>query len=245
MLQQIKKLFSEKTPSHLPFKTDIHSHLIPGIDDGAKTVEDSIAMIRALHAAGYTKLITTPHCMPHRFDNDTETILKGLDLLRREVEQHGIAIKIDAAAEYFYDEHFARRFKEESLLTFDGNCVLFEFSYVHPPVNVEHVIFELQSNGYTPVLAHPERYRYFHRSFEQYEHLKSLGIRFQVNINSLTGYYGPQVRKTALQLQKHRRIDYLGSDAHSLKQIEILQQPQTMMLVQKTAERNPLRNGAL
>lgn len=245
MFNRLKAFFSSQPVPPLPFRTDIHSHLIPEIDDGAESMEDAIAMILALRDAGYEKLITTPHCMPHRFDNDEQTIVNGLEKLRAELKHRGIAITVEAAAEYFFDETFPERVKQKTVLTFDDNAVLFELSYIHPPVNIDSVVFGMQSAGYVPVLAHPERYRYFHQNDDTYARLKSLGVRFQVNINSFAGHYGPQTKKTAHFLEQQGWIDYLGSDAHRLKQVKMLSQDGTLFMLQKVARSNPLRNAML
>ncbi|MEJ2469039.1 MAG: capsular biosynthesis protein, partial [Campylobacterales bacterium] len=180
----------------------MHSHLIPGIDDGAKTIEESLYLVRSLHDLGYRRLITTPHTMMHRFPNTADRILRGLDTLREAVSAESIPVTIDAASEYYLDEHFLAAVQQGSLLTFGENEVLFEMSYVIPPVELDRIVFELQSQGYIPVLAHPERYLYMHGEEEAYEKLKANGVRFQVNINSLGGYYSKPVQKAAKRIME-------------------------------------------
>ncbi len=177
------------------FKTDIHSHLIPGIDDGVQTMEESIEMINALSALGFKKLMTTPHIMSDYFRNTPEIILEGLEKVREEIKKQGIPITIDAAAEYYLDEHFLQKIKEENLLTFGKKYVLFEISYINPPDTLYSIIFEMIIRGYIPVLAHPERYPFWYQKFEEYYRLKEAGALFQLNTNSLVGYYGPGCKK--------------------------------------------------
>jgi len=203
------------TPTDLSvLKCDVHSHFIPGIDDGAKTMEDSVALIREFHNLGYKKIITTPHILADGYPNTPEIILGGLEKVRVALKTEGIPIQIDAAAEYYIDFDFGRKVEQEKLLTFGKNYLLFEVSYVNPPDNLENIIFKLITGGYKPVLAHPERYPFWSRNFEKFEQLKEKGVLLQLNINSLTGYYSHETRKTAEQLIERNMIDFLGSDCH-------------------------------
>jgi protein-tyrosine phosphatase len=195
-------------------KCDVHSHFIPGIDDGAQTMEDSIALIREFHALGYKKVITTPHILSDGYPNTPEIILGGLEKVRMALKTEGIPIQIDAAAEYYLDFDFERKLKEQKLLTFGENYLLFEISYVNAPDNLESIIFQMQTSGYKPVLAHPERYPFWSRNFEKYEQMKEKGVLFQLNINSITGYYSKETRRTAELLIEKNMIDFLGSDCH-------------------------------
>lgn len=203
-------------------RCDVHSHLIPGIDDGAKTMDDSIAMIRAFSELGYKKLITTPHVISDGYPNTPETILGGLEKLRAAVTNEGINMELDAAAEYYVDFDFERKLKEEKLLTFGKNYLLFEVSYVNPPDNLDRVIFELQTQGYKPVLAHPERYPFWLNDFNRYEDFKAKGVLLQLNLNSLTGYYSEQTKKVGQKLIEMNMIDFLGSDCHHFGHIEMI-----------------------
>jgi tyrosine-protein phosphatase YwqE len=201
---------------------DMHSHLIPGIDDGSKTIESSIELIKNLNDLGYKKLITTPHIMSDYFRNTPDIIHNGLTKLKLELENSGIDIEIEAAAEYYVDFEFQKKLRTEKLLTFGGNYVLFELSYYNSPQNLEEVIFELQTNGYKPILAHPERYSYWHNNFEIYSNLKDKGVFFQLNLNSLTGEYSPLSKKIAEKLIDSEYVEFLGTDTHNLRHIELL-----------------------
>jgi len=245
MIQKIKQFFRSENDPTLRLTTDLHSHLIPGIDDGAKDLTTSINLIRGLHALGYRRLITTPHIMMHRFPNSADTILRGLDTLRRAIEVYNIPVSIDAASEYYLDEHFLALIRKKEVLTFGTNEVLFEMSYVISPPDLDTIIFELQSGGYTPVLAHPERYLYMHNNDEKYARLKSKGVRFQVNINSLGGYYSKPVQKAAKLLMEQGWIDYLGSDTHHQKHIQSLTETVKSGIISTVLQRNRLLNDTL
>jgi tyrosine-protein phosphatase YwqE len=200
----------------------VHSHLIPGIDDGAKTMEDAVALIRAFYELGYKKIITTPHILADGYSNTHEIILSGLDKVRTAVRNENIPIQLEAAAEYYVDFNFEKKIEQKKLLMFGANYLLVEISYVNPPENLEHIIFKLQANGYKPVLAHPERYLFWFHDFKKYEMLKEKGVLFQLNINSLTGYYSLQTKKLAEQFIQKNMIDFLGSDCHHFGHIALM-----------------------
>ena len=202
-------------PSNFSFlHTDLHSHLIPGIDDGAKTLEDSLHLISRLYQLGYRRLITTPHVMADLYPNTPEDIRSGLEIVRAAVAEKKMDIEIDAAAEYFMDEHFAALVEHDQLLTLPGNRVLVEMSTLNAPPNLFNDLFRLQTKGYQPVLAHPERYVFLKEDFRQYTRLKDYGCEFQLNLLSITGYYGKPVRDIALKLLKNNMINLLGTDLH-------------------------------
>lgn len=203
--------------------TDMHSHLIPGIDDGAKTIEDSITLIKELHALGYKKFITTPHIMSDFYRNTPETIMSGLELVREAVKAENIPVTIDAAAEYYLDDGFIHKLEEEKLLTIgDNNHLLFEISYVNAPDNLMEVIFRMQILGYKPIMAHPERYPFWGNNFDFYGSLRDQGVLLQLNVNSLSGYYGPDAKRTAEKLIEKEWVDLVGTDTHAMKHIQAL-----------------------
>ncbi len=201
-------------------ETDLHSHLIPAIDDGAKTYEDSLQIIQALSDLGYKRIITTPHIMSDYYKNTPEIIKNGLYMLREEIAKKGIPIEIDAAAEYYIDDLFLEKLKRNELLTFSGNHILVELPFFNEPQNFLSVIFELIVAGYKPVLAHVERYTYWHHDFENYEKLKDREVLLQMNITSLYEADGMRVKKMAEKLIEKDMIDFIGSDAHNMQHIE-------------------------
>jgi protein-tyrosine phosphatase len=204
------------------FGVDMHSHLIPGIDDGAKTIDDSIAMIKELHSLGFKKIITTPHIMSDFYRNTPQNILEGLEIIREAVKNNGIPVVIEAAAEYYLDDGFLQKLENEKLLTFGDNYVLFEISYINSPENMKEIIFNLRTAGYRPVLAHPERYPFWYKHFDEYKRLKDQGVYLQLNVNSLTGYYSVPAKKIGEKLIDEKMVDFIGTDTHHSKHIEVL-----------------------
>jgi len=245
MIGKITALFGRNDAGGNPLGTDLHSHLIPGMDDGAKTMQESLELIRRLHGLGYRRLVTTPHIMSHRYPNSRTGILSGLQKLRRHVEAAGIEIAIDAAAEYYLDEHFMELVARKELLTFGENEVLFEMSYLIAPPQLDTIVFELQAAGYVPVLAHPERYLFLHERFDRYAELKERGVRFQVNVNSLGGYYSRAVQKAAKRIMSEGWIDYLGSDTHHVRHLDALERTFRSGIVMKALRNNTIRNVGL
>jgi protein-tyrosine phosphatase len=205
---------------------DMHSHLLPGIDDGLQEVEQSVAFIKQLKTLGYKKLICTPHILTDLYPNSRETILPKLDLVRKALKKAGVDMPIDAAAEYMVDHSFAELLsttKRQDLMTINNEFILVEMSYLAPSPNFEQVIFDLRMLGLTPIVAHPERYSYYHKQFSSYERFVELGCKLQVNLLSLSGGYGPYVKKTAEKLFQKKMVDFLGTDMHHEKHLEMLQ----------------------
>lgn len=198
---------------------DIHSHLLPGIDDGAKTFEDSLRLIQALNSFGISQFITTPHIIQHVWDNTHEQILDKKNETVLELEKHHFTAPLRTAAEYLMDDAFVQRFKSEKLLTLKDNYVLVEMSYINAPMQLYSILFDLQVAGYIPVLAHPERYLFYHSNFDNYLNLKKAGCLFQLNLLSVVGYYGSTIAKIAEQLLQKGMYTYVGTDVHHNKHI--------------------------
>ena len=203
-------------------KTDLHSHLIPGIDDGSKSMDESIAMLQRFSDLGFKKVITTPHVMSDFYKNTPEIILGGLEKVRIAIAEAGIPIEIEAAAEYYLDFHFEELIAAKNLLTFGENHVLFELSFSNEPTRVKEVIFSLIMEGYKPILAHVERYPFYENEWEKIEDFRTRGCLLQLNLNSLSGQYGPQVKKMAEALIDRDMIDVVGSDCHHMGHLELL-----------------------
>ena len=202
---------------------DIHSHLLPGIDDGAATIEDTTKLISGLEEIGFKKFITTPHTMGEVWNNTSSGINEKLALTVAELKIPTIANRLKAASEYMIDAEFWELFKKEPLLTLKDNFVLVEMSYLNPPIQLYDVLFELQVAQYRPILAHPERYNFYHElSLSHYKKLKKAGCLFQMNMLSSTGYYGERVAKTADLLLKNGLIDFVGSDVHHTRHLEYM-----------------------
>lgn len=203
---------------------DMHSHLLPGIDDGSPDVVTSIELIKGLTALGYKKFITTPHIMQDLYKNTPATINAALAELKDALQYENIQVDIHAAAEYLMDDNFDMLLeKNEPLLTLKDNLVLVEFSFVSAPINVQEKLFQMQMKGYRPVLAHPERYNYLAKNKEFYETLKNAGCLFQLNLLSLCGYYGKPTAELAAWLLGKDYIDLVGTDLHHDRHLAGLQ----------------------
>jgi len=216
--------FKKKKESFIKeIAVDMHSHLLPGIDDGAKSKEDSLALIKKMQDLSYHKLIVTPHIMQDSYPNTKEIIYKTLETLKLFLEENSIDIKIEAAAEHYLDEAFLENLETDRVLPLAKEYLLFETSYIARPLNLEDLIYEISVKGYKPIFAHPERYRYIKDLESEYKALKDLGVYFQVNLNSLNGYYGKEAQKKALFLLENGLIDFLGSDTHHQRHLENLE----------------------
>lgn len=240
----IKKLFGKGSSLHEPHplisSTDIHSHLIPGIDDGVQNIEESIRLIREFSRQGYKKLITTPHIMSDFFKNTPEIIMNGLAQVRDEIHRQKIDIELEAAAEYYIDRNFLESIGKEPLLSFGKNYVLVETNTINYNDVIRTAFFELRLSGYQPVLAHPERYSYFFRNFDQYFRIRDMEVYFQINLISLTDFYSPEVRQIAERLIKEGLVDFIGSDAHEMRYMEALQKAHSSPFLEKLAHLNLL-----
>jgi protein-tyrosine phosphatase len=206
---------------------DMHSHLLPGLDDGAETLEHSLDLLRALRDLGYRKLIMTPHIMGDFYKNTPEGIRAALRQLREAAASAGLGdIELECAAEYYLDEFLGHKLTDGTeMLTFGGDkrYLLFETSYMNEPLNLFETIFDLQGRGYQPVLAHPERYTYFYGRFAEVEKLRrDHGVLLQINLNSLAGYYSPAAKKVAEQLIDAGLVDFVGTDTHHLRHTDTL-----------------------
>jgi protein-tyrosine phosphatase len=202
--------------------TDMHSHLLPGLDDGAETVAHSLDLLRELKALGFTKLVMTPHIMGDFYKNTPEGVRAALTTLRAAAAEAGLGdVALECAAEYYLDEWLGRKLADGTeLLTFGGEqrYLLIETSYLNEPLNLTGTIFDLQAAGYRVVLAHPERYVYFYNRFAEIEKLRQdYGVLLQLNLNSLAGYYSPAARHVAEKLIDGGLVDFVGTDTHHLR----------------------------
>lgn len=215
-------LFKKKKTNYtLPIWVDIHSHLLPGLDDGVKSIEETIYILKILKKLGYQKVITTPHVMSDHYPNTSADIITKLDEVKKLLQKHQINIKIEAAAEYYLDENLIEKINnKERLLTFGKNFLLFETSFFNKPAFLEEAIFQMNTQGYQPVLAHPERYGYLQNDLKLLEKLKNMNIFLQMNLLSFTDYYSVDVKKFARKLLKANLIDFVGTDCHNAFQAD-------------------------
>ncbi|OAQ38533.1 capsular biosynthesis protein [Pedobacter psychrophilus] len=223
---------------------DMHSHILPGIDDGAPTVKESIMMVKRFQELGFKKLIATPHIMADYYRNTPDTINKALDELREELVKQNIYMPIEAAAEYYLDETFETKINKGNLMTMGKDYILFELSYINYPNNIKDIIQKLTDKGLKPILAHPERYLYL-GSIENYYKIKEYGCYFQLNTISLSGYYGKQTQKIAEELVDNMMIDFIGSDMHHLRHADALHQSLFTPSLKTLFEESALQNVML
>ncbi len=234
-------IFKKKNPSFLssyfPITTDIHSHILPGLDDGSPDIETSLALIDGLIKLGVKSSIATPHIIGDLYRNDSTTITTALNKLKAALTEKQIDFKVHAAAEYMLDSYFIDLLSQKTpLLSLKDNLVLTEFSYADRPQHVEQMIFSIITEGYQPILAHPERYAYYHNEYKQYEHLKDLGFQLQVNLLSLTGYYGKPVAKAAAYIIKKGLATYTATDLHHHRHMQALQHPTNQQIFAEVFE---------
>jgi len=237
--------FRNKTPLIKEFPTnfiDIHAHLLPNIDDGSKSFAASAQLIKRLYSYGIKNFVTTPHIMDGVWNNTPTIINNKLYELTDYLNKEGVTgISIRAAAEYMLDANFESLLKSEKLLTIKDSYILIELSYFNPPINLKEILFDIQIAGYKPILAHPERYSFFHNNFNEYEKLKEAGCFFQLNLLSLSNYYGSYVRNQAKKLLKDNLIDFAGTDTHNIRHLnalETIKNPKIIRLIRPVLENN-------
>lgn len=251
MASFFQKLFGRRqavaAASLASLQVDMHSHLLPGLDDGAENVEQSVELLRQMQALGYRKLVMTPHIMGDFYRNTPEGVRGALAALQHAADEAGIDIELQCAAEYYLDEFFMRRLdNNDELLSFGGDkrYLLFETSYINEPFNLQEAIFGLKSAGYQPVLAHPERYTYLYGRFEELAKIRDNGALLQLNLNSLVGYYSAGAKRVAEKLVDAGLVDFAGTDAHNLKHFNSLGKVLQSDYLPKLL-RLPLRNAEL
>lgn len=208
---------------HLEGFVDIHNHILPGIDDGAKTVEESVELIRGFEQFGVTNFICTPHIMENYYPNDALSINNSLEILNQKLSQEGLEnIKLRAAAEHMIDSNFENLLETNLIMPLASSYLLIEMSYLQASLNFNTVVEKIAEKKYFPILAHPERYIYLSRDINNYRKFKANGILLQLNLLSLGGFYGKDVLKTAIKLINANMIDFVSSDVHNERQLKSL-----------------------
>jgi tyrosine-protein phosphatase YwqE len=229
--------FQKKTflADYLEGLVDIHNHILPGIDDGAKTVEESLELINAFEALGIRHFIATPHILPTLYPNTPDSIHKAHEeLMGMLLEKRMTDVSILPAAEHMIDDSFEELLNQDGIMPIKGSYILVEMSYLQPSLNFDEAIVQISEKGLTPILAHPERYMYLHRTPGKYREYKQKGILFQLNALSLGPYYGKDVQRMGQQLLDAGMIDFIGTDTHSLKHLDAIREIQ---LKEKEADR--------
>jgi protein-tyrosine phosphatase len=250
MFGRLAQIFRKKDADVEPLDfgllhTDVHSHFIDGIDDGAQTIEDSLVLLRGMRELGYKKVITTPHVMSDYYRNTTDGIKEGRDRIAEAAEKEGIGIEIGCAAEYYLDAELIPKVKSKDVLTFGSNYLLFELPFIAEPPNLAEAVFEMQLSGFKPVLAHPERYMFWHNSFEKYHEMADKGVVLQLNINSVTGHYSPEVQRVAKKLVDAGIVELLGSDCHHERHLGLMNQARRSPILSDLFASEKLLNASL
>lgn len=227
-------------------QVDLHSHLIPAIDDGVQSVDEAVYLIRELREQGIRKIITTPHVMSEGFTNNPEIIRDGLLKVKNELIAQKIDVSFEAAAEYYLDDNFEQRMQNEELLTLNGKYLMFEMSYMNKAPNLDEVLFQLSSSGYKPVMAHPERYSYYHdNDLQGYRDLRDKGVYLQMNMGSIIGGYSPEIRRVARHMLKEGLVDFLGTDLHNERHLDMINKCLQDHYFVKTMKDYPFKNQEL
>lgn len=226
------KKTEENIHNSLPVSTDIHSHILSGIDDGSPDVESSLVLIKGMMDLGIRKFIATPHIIGDLYRNTPQTINTALEETKAACKKAGMDVELSAAAEYMIDDYFLELLKKKSpLLTLHKNILLTEISYSTPPVNLEAITATIIAEGYKPILAHPERYHFYHYNPDIYYHLKEMGFHLQVNLLSLTGYYGKGVKKAARFLIQKNLASLVGTDLHHKYHLAAFNDPKNQAVI--------------
>lgn len=199
---------------------EIHCHVLPGIDDGAKDVQTSLKIIDAYKSLNCTRIIATPHTMHGIYDNTPETIETSYNSI---IDQIPTDIQLHYSSEYMLDDNFDKLLDSKNIIPLYKNYVLIEMSYFQPPENIKEQIFKIGSLGYIPILAHPERYAYYHNKINIFQDFKSRGCLLQLNALSLSEHYGSSCQKTAFTLLKDGLYDFIGTDTHRIDHLAKIQ----------------------
>lgn len=195
---------------------DMHSHILPGLDDGSRSMEQSLAMLRIAYEEGITTMIATPHNMPGKGRPSKETIREKIHLLQIKADEENISIKILMGTEYYYREEVLNQFEEENAITMGASDhVLVEFNPMEEKSYIRNAINDINSTGYTPIIAHIERYVQLMKDFDTVEDLSKMGALIQVNAASITGDNGRQAKSDTKKLLKRDLVDFVSTDAHS------------------------------
>lgn len=202
---------------------DLHNHLLPGIDDGAQNIDESIELILGLKKLGYVRAIATPHVMLDYYRNTPETILPALDNLKKALAENHIEFGLEASAEYYIDEYFLDYLeKGGALLPFNQRYILIETGFMNKPMLLDTVIKRLKDLDLTPVMAHPERYLYWQANPTDILQYVAMGVVMCINLMSITGYYGPAAEKIAKNLIEQNMVRFVASDIHKAKHLPVL-----------------------
>lgn len=234
--------------NELTLDVDVHNHILPYLDNGPENMETAIDLCQELVKRGFKKSITTPHIMAGFYNNTEEAIKLKCKMLKQALAEQAINLEVDYGAEYYMDQHFYDLLSSsEKPITLgrNNNYVLFETSFVEQFDNVVKTVDHCRNMGYRPVLAHPERYVYLDIENGRFEKLQNMGVLFQANINSLTGYYSKQAKNKVEYLIKHDMVSFMGSNVHKSIEVESLDYSMTNPYFRLAVQSGRLLNKTL
>jgi tyrosine-protein phosphatase YwqE len=240
------ELFTKKEPNILKYlNADVHTHLLPGVDDGVRDFETALSCINEMKRNGINKIYITPHFQTHRFKNDEDDIKYRFDELQKQLGEYVSDIELQLAGEYLIDSGFEERLKTKNLLAINDKYLLVEFSFNQSMLGMEELFFDIQMKGYEVILAHPERYHYLNQDSKLLNNLKEQGVYFQSNIMSFGGFYGSESMKRAYQYVDKGWINFLGTDIHGKKYRDALVDVCKKSKFQKLLKKNTFLNNQL
>lgn len=217
-------MFQNKQQQYFFYDHDLHSHILPGLDDGVRRLEDAVLIVTRMLALGVKRFTFTPHVMFPALLNTRDSIRQKFDLLLSTLQKEGIELDADYGAEYQASEHVLQLIRQGEIIASREGNVLVEHSFYAASPFFNDIVFSLTEKGFTPILAHPERYPFYEQDIvELCGDLKQKGCRLQVNLLSFTGFYGKDAKRKARLLASAGIIDHVSGDIHSLRQVELLE----------------------
>lgn len=226
-------------------EVDMHNHILPGIDDGSQSLEQSIHLLKGLRYMGFDKFICTPHIMDGMYPNNRQIIQQSKQILQEELNRSADKPIIFTAAEHMIDDNLARLVQNNGLCVMPGGYVLIEMSYLQESKALFQTILDIQNLGYQPILAHPERYNYYHYNFNVYKQIKDAGCMLQLNLLSISRYYGVEVKSAALTMIKSGMYDFVGTDLHHNRHLMALEDVVGKYPVRDLLSTCPILNSSL
>ncbi|MCM1110473.1 MAG: hypothetical protein NC336_04645 [Clostridium sp.] len=214
---------TRKEPPRLFFTTDIHCHILPAIDDGSPDLATSLELIGRMRSWGLERIVASPHVTDEVYLNEPATIEPALAAVNDALADAGDDFRVEYWAENRIDDLFLQRFADGALVAMPDRRILVENSFYMEPLGLDSLLYELRLKGYTPVMAHPERYGYYHNRFSRYEELHGRGLLFQCNILSFAGYYGKRERNVAEKLLERGMVDFVATDLHNHRHADAIE----------------------
>lgn len=235
----------KQEPLQLCFNTDIHCHVLPGIDDGSPDVSTSIELIQRMRSWGINRIIATPHVTQASFENTPETMSNAFNVLNEELKKNNIEISITHSAEYRIDELFLSHLNNGTIVPMPNNYLLVENSFIQEPWNLDQLLFDLKVKGYKPILAHPERYMYYYLKKDRYKTIHDTGTKLQINLLSIAGHYGKDEKRIALELIENGLVDFIGTDLHNHHHADAIEEFLSSKDYRKIKDHLPLLNNSI